>query len=257
VKSAKQTKEDSDGKHITALENISFDVMRGQRIALLGGTGAGKTSLVNLLPRFYEYTGGKILLDGIELREYSRKDLRRHIGIVEQEPFLFSRTVLDNITFGVGREVPMEEVEAAAKAAAIHDVIMEKLPDGYNTLVGERGTTLSGGQKQRIAIARTLLKDPRILILDDSTSSVDTETEAAIRSALERLMEDRTTFIIAHRIQSVMTADLILVLNQGRVEQAGTHNELVMQDGMYRRIYQAQTRIEDELQKELSHDSTL
>ena len=132
---------------------------------------------------------------------------------------------------------------------------MTKLPDGYDTLVGERGTTLSGGQKQRVAIARTLLKDPRILILDDSTSSVDTETEAAIREALERLMEDRTTFIIAHRIQSVMNADLILVLNQGRIEQAGTHDELLQQDGMYRRIYQAQTRIEDELQKELSRDS--
>ncbi len=161
----------------------------------------------------------------------------------------------DNITYGVGRDVPQEEVEEAAKAAAIHDVIMTKLPDGYNTLVGERGTTLSGGQKQRIAIARTLLKDPRILILDDSTSSVDTETEAAIREALERLMEDRTTFIIAHRIQSVMNADLILVLNQGRIEQAGTHDELLQQDGMYRKIYRAQTRIEDELQKELSRDS--
>ncbi len=249
--------DDGEKKHIAALKNISFEAKRGQRIALLGGTGAGKTSLVNLLPRFYEYTGGHILLDGLELREYSRKELRQHIGIVEQEPFLFSRTVFDNITFGAGREVPMEEVQDAAKAAAIHDVIMEKLPDGYDTLVGERGTTLSGGQKQRIAIARTLLKNPRILILDDATSSVDTGTEAAIRTALGRLMEDRTTFIIAHRIQSVMGADLILVLDQGCIVQAGTHEELVQQDGMYRRIYEAQTRIEDELQKELGHDSTL
>lgn len=246
----------ADGrKTIAALQDISFRVNRGQRVALLGGTGAGKTSLVNLLPRFYDYTGGHILLDGKELTHYSRKYLRQHIGIVEQEPFLFSRTVRDNITYGVGRDVPQEEVEAAAKAAAIHDVIMTKLPDGYDTLVGERGTTLSGGQKQRVAIARTLLKDPRILILDDSTSSVDTETEAAIRAALERLMEDRTTFIIAHRIQTVMNADLILVLNKGRIEQAGTHDELVQQDGMYRTIYRAQTRIEDELQKELSDDS--
>ena len=238
-----------------ALRDISFHVMPGQRVALLGGAGAGKTSLVNLLPRFYDYTSGHILLDGVELRRYSRRYLRRHIGIVEQEPFLFSRTVRDNITFGVGRQVSQEEVEAAARAAAIHDVIIERLPHGYDTLVGERGTTLSGGQKQRVAIARTLLKDPRILILDDSTSSVDTETEAAIRQALETLMSGRTTFIIAHRIQSVMNADLILVLDHGRVAQAGAHAELVQQDGIYRRIFQAQTRIEDELQKELSRDS--
>ncbi len=141
---------------------------------------------------------------------------------MEQEPFLFSRTVRENIIYGVGRDVPQEQVEAAARAAAIHDVIMTKLPEGYDTLVGERGTTLSGGQKQRVAIARTLLKDPRILILDDSTSSVDTETEASIREALETLMQERTTFIIAHRIQSVMDADLILVLNKGRIIQTGT-----------------------------------
>jgi ATP-binding cassette subfamily B protein len=151
----------------------------------------------------------------------------------------------------VGREVDQEQVEEAARAAAIHDVIMTKLPKGYDTLVGERGTTLSGGQKQRVAIARTLLKDPRILILDDSTSAVDTETEASIREALERLMENRTTFIIAHRIQSVMAADLILVLNKGRIIQAGTHDELIAEEGMYQRIYAAQTRIESELQKEL------
>ncbi|MFN2201610.1 MAG: ABC transporter ATP-binding protein, partial [Caldilineaceae bacterium] len=247
--------EDPGHKTVAALKDISFQVSRGQKVALLGGTGAGKTSLVNLLPRFYDYTSGSIQVDGVELRKYSRKYLRQNIGIVEQEPFLFSRTVRDNITYGVGRDVAQQEVEEAAKAAAIHDVIMEKLPDGYDTLVGERGTTLSGGQKQRIAIARTLLKDPRILILDDSTSSVDTETEAAIRQALERLMVDRTTFIIAHRIQSVMNADLILVLNRGMIVQAGTHEELLQEDGMYRRIYRAQTRIEDELQKELSRDS--
>ncbi len=143
-------------------------------------------------------------------------------------------------------------MEEAARAAAIHDVILTKFPDGYDTLVGERGVTLSGGQKQRVAIARTLLKDPRILILDDSTSSVDTETEAMIRGALERLMENRTTFIIAHRIQSVMNADLILVLEQGRIVQQGTHDELMEQPGMYRRIYEAQTRIEAELQEELN-----
>ncbi|HXF64944.1 MAG TPA: ABC transporter ATP-binding protein [Caldilineaceae bacterium] len=234
------------------LHDISFRVEPGQRVALLGAAGAGKTSLVNLLPRFYEYTGGHIWLDGIELKKYSREYLRQQIGIVEQEPFLFSRTVRENIVYSVGREVSQEQVEEAAKAAAIHDVIMTKLPNGYDTLVGERGTTLSGGQKQRVTIARTLLKDPRILILDDSTSAVDTETEAAIREALERLMVGRTTFIIAHRIQTVMNADLILVLNKGRIVQAGVHEELIAQDGMYQRIYAAQTRIEDELQKELN-----
>lgn len=239
--------------HAVALQDISFTVEPGRRVALLGAAGAGKTTLVNLLPRFYSYTGGRILLDGKELTRYPRAYLRSQIGIVEQEPFLFSRTVRDNITYGVGNEVSQEQVEAAAQAAAIHDVIMSKLPHGYDTLVGERGTTLSGGQKQRVAIARTLLKDPRILILDDSTSAVDTETEAAIRQALERLMENRTTFIIAHRIQSVMNADLILVLNKGRIVQRGTHDELIAQEGMYQRIFAAQTRIENELQKELGH----
>jgi ATP-binding cassette subfamily B protein len=241
----------SDGKS-DALKNVSFHVEPGQAVALLGSTGSGKTSLVNLLPRFHEYTGGRILLDGVELKEYSRAYLRKQIGIVEQEPFLFSRSIRDNITYGVGRDVSQEEVERAAKAAAIHDVIMG-FPDGYKTIVGEKGVTLSGGQKQRVTIARTLLKNPRILILDDSTSSVDTETEAEIRAALNELMENRTTFIIAHRIQSVMTADLILVLDKGEVVQMGTHEELLVQaDGMYRRIYDIQTRIDEELELEIS-----
>jgi len=241
----------SDGKS-DALKDISFHVKPGQAIALLGSTGSGKSSLVNLLPRFHEYTDGRILLDGVEIKDYSRAVLRRQIGIVEQEPFLFSRTIRENITYGVGRDMSQEEVERAAKAAAIHDVILT-FPDGYNTLVGEKGVTLSGGQKQRVTIARTLLKNPRILILDDSTSSVDTETEASIRDALNQLMENRTTFIIAHRIQSVMIADLILVLDKGEVIQTGTHEELVSQrDGMYRRIYDIQTRIDDELEEEIS-----
>jgi len=241
----------SDGKS-NALKNISFHVKPGQAIALLGSTGSGKTSLVNLLPRFHEYTSGRILVDGVELTEYSRAFLRRNIGIVEQEPFLFSRSIRENITYGVGRDVTDEEVERAAKAAAIHDVIIG-FPDGYKTIVGEKGVTLSGGQKQRTTIARTLLKNPRILILDDSTSSVDTETEASIRDALNELMENRTTFIIAHRIQSVMVADLILVLDKGEVIQTGTHEELVAdRDGMYRRIYDIQTRIDEELELEIS-----
>jgi len=241
----------SDGK-ANALKNISFHVKPGQAIALLGSTGSGKSSLVNLLPRFHEYTDGRILLDGVEIKEYSRSFLRRNIGIVEQEPFLFSRTIRENISYGIGRDVTQEEIELAAKAAAVHDVILG-FPDGYNTLVGEKGVTLSGGQKQRVTIARTLLKNPRILILDDSTSSVDTETEAAIRDALNELMENRTTFIIAHRIQSVMVADLILVLDKGEVIQSGTHEELVSQkDGMYRQIYDIQTRIDEELEMEIS-----
>jgi ATP-binding cassette subfamily B protein len=241
----------SDGKdHV--LRNVSFHVKPGQAVALLGSTGSGKSSLVNLLPRFHEYTSGRILLDGVEIKNYSRAYLRKQIGIVEQEPFLFSRSIRENITYGVGRDVSQEEVERAAKAAAVHDVILT-FPDGYNTLVGEKGVTLSGGQKQRVTIARTLLKNPRILILDDSTSSVDTETEAEIREALNELMENRTTFIIAHRIQSVMIADLILVLDKGEVIQMGTHEELVPQmDGMYRRIYDIQTRIDDELEMEIS-----
>ncbi len=233
------------------LQDISFHVRPGEAVALLGATGSGKTTLVNLLPRFYEYTSGSLTLDGVELKEYPREYLRRQIGIVEQEPFLFSRTIRDNITYGVGRDVPDEEVEAAARAAAIHDVILS-FPEGYNTLVGEKGVTLSGGQRQRVAIARTLLKNPRILILDDSTSSVDTETEAEIRSALERLMEGRTTFIIAHRIQSLMNADQIIVLDKGRIIQHGTHDELVAQEGFYRQIYELQARIESELEQELT-----
>ncbi len=240
----------SDGKE-DVLKNVSFTAKPGQAVALLGSTGSGKSSLVNLLPRFHEYTSGRILLDGVELKDYPRAYLRRQLGIVEQEPFLFSRSIRENITYGVGRDVSQEEVERAAKAAAIHDVILS-FPDGYNTLVGEKGVTLSGGQKQRVTIARTLLKNPRILILDDSTSSVDTETEASIRDALNELMQNRTTFIIAHRIQSVMIADLILVLDKGEVIQMGTHKELVSQlDGMYHRIYDIQTRIDEELELEM------
>jgi ATP-binding cassette subfamily B protein len=239
-----------DGEH-KVLSDISFDCQPGQVIALLGSTGSGKTTLVNLLPRFYDATHGRITLDGIDLTRFTRRYLRTQIGIVEQEPFLFSRSIRENITYGVGRKVTDEEVEKAALAASIHDVIMN-FPKGYGTRIGERGVTLSGGQKQRVAIARTLLKNPRILILDDSTSSVDTETEAEIRSALENLMLDRTTFIIAHRIQSIMQADLILVMDGGRIVQRGQHDDLVREDGIYRQIFNIQTRIEDELQKELS-----
>lgn len=233
------------------LKDISFEVKAGQAVALLGSTGSGKTSLVNLLPRFYEYSSGSVRLDGVELNQYPRAYLRQHIGLVEQEPFLFSRSIRENISYGVGRAVSDAEVEAAARAAAIHDAIVT-FPDGYATLVGEKGVTLSGGQKQRVAIARTLLKNPRILIFDDSTSAVDLETEQAIREALEQLMQNRTTFIIAHRVQSVMNADLILVLDKGRIVQRGTHAELLAQPGIYRQIFDIQTRIETELEKEVN-----
>ena len=241
--------EKSDGTPV--LNNISFRCEPGQAVALLVSTGSGKTSLVNLLPRFYDYTDGSLRIDGVELNNYSRKYMRAQTGIVEQEPFLFSRSIRENITYGVGRKVSDKEIEAAARAAAVHEVILT-FPDGYKTLVGEKGVTLSGGQKQRVAIARTLLKNPHILILDDSTSSVDTETEAEIRIALNNLMQNRTTFIIAHRIQSVMVADLILVLDKGKIVQAGTHEELLaVEDGIYREIYDIQTRIDEELEKEI------
>lgn len=234
------------------LKHITFSVKPGQVIALLGSTGSGKTTLVNLLPRFYDYSCGSLKLDGVELKEYPREYLRQQIGIVEQEPFLFSRSIRENITYGVGREVTDEEVFAAARAAAVHEVILS-FPEGYDTLVGEKGVTLSGGQKQRVTIARTLLKDPRILILDDSTSSVDTETEQEIRSALEELMKDRTTFIIAHRIQSVMNADLIAVMDQGEIVQLGKHEDLLEdEDGIYRKIYDIQMLIDTEVKQEVA-----
>ncbi|NSW51912.1 MAG: ABC transporter ATP-binding protein [Anaerolineae bacterium] len=236
---------------VPVLEQISFDVQPGQSVALLGSTGSGKTTLVNLLPRFFEYTTGSITLDGVELKRYPRKILRQHIGTVEQEPFLFSRTIRENILYGVGKHVSEEEMIEAAKAAAIHDVILT-FPNGYDTMVGERGVTLSGGQKQRVAIARTLLKNPKILVMDDSTSSVDTETESQIREALDNLMENRTTFIIAHRIQSIMNADQILVLDDKKIIQAGQHEQLLQEEeGMYRHIFDIQTRIEEELKKEI------
>jgi len=233
------------------LRDIDFEIKPGQTVALLGSTGSGKTSLVNLLPRFYEYTQGSIKLDGIELNQYPRWFLRQHIGIVEQQPFLFSRSIRDNIAFGSGRTVTDAEIEAAAKAAALHDTIVS-FPNGYGTLVGEKGVTLSGGQKQRMALARTLLKNPRILILDDATSAVDTETESQIREALLGLMEGRTTFLIAHRIQSVMIADLILVMDKGRIIERGTHDHLMTQGGVYRQIYEMQAQIELELERELN-----
>ena len=237
--------------HEDVLKNISFEVKAGDTIAILGGTGSGKTTLVNLLPRFYEYTEGKILVNGNELKDLSKNYLRKNIGIIEQEPFLFSRSIRENIEYGLDREVAIEEVHRAAEIAAVHDVI-ESFPEGYDTLVGEKGVTLSGGQKQRVAIARAVLKNPKILILDDATSSVDLETEEAISDALDRVMENRTTFIVAHRVQSVRNADLIVVLEEGEIVQMGKHEELVNQPGRYQKVNMIQSQIDKALIDEIN-----
>ncbi|MDM8528821.1 ABC transporter ATP-binding protein [Anaerolineales bacterium HSG24] len=234
------------GTDTPVLQNISFVVKPGQTVALLGPTGSGKSSLVNLLPRFYNLTSGEIWLDGKPLSQHDLAELRQQIGIVEQEPFLFSRTIRENIAYGVQQKITQAQIETAAKAAAIHDVIMT-FPEGYDTLVGEKGVTLSGGQKQRVAIARVLLKSPTILIFDDAVSAVDTETEQLIHEALENLQHGRTTFIIAHRIQTVMQADKILVLDKGRIVQTGTHAELMKEEGIYNEIYDIQSQIDMEI----------
>jgi ATP-binding cassette subfamily B protein len=241
-----------EGEKAGVLHDIDLNVHSGQIIGLIGPTGAGKSSLVNLLLRFYDYNSGSIQLDGVELRDYPRDYLRRQVGIVQQEPFLFSRTIRENITYGLGRPATDEEIYTAARAAAVHDVILS-FPDQYYTVVGERGVTLSGGQKQRVALARILLKNPHILILDDTTSAVDSETEEEIRTALKTIMHHRTTFIIAHRIQSVMLADQIVVLEKGKIVQLGKHQQLLAQPGLYRRIYEVQAQVEAELQQELAN----
>jgi ATP-binding cassette subfamily B protein len=226
------------------LYNISFKAEPGQVIALIGPTGSGKSTITNLIPRFYDPTGGRVLIDGIDIRHLKLASLRRHIGIVLQDPFLFSATIGENIAYG-RTDAPLEELVIAAKAARAHDFITS-FPDGYDTVVGERGVTLSGGQKQRVAIARALLYDPRILILDDSTSSVDTETEHLIQQALAILMEGRTTFVIAQRLLTLKNADCILVLDQGQVVQRGAHHQLLATDGLYRQIYDLQLKDQEE-----------
>ncbi len=220
------------------LKNVSFETEPGQVVALLGATGSGKTTIINLLPRFYDPTEGRITIDGYDLRDLSLQSLRAQIGIVLQETTLFLGTIRDNIAFGKP-DATDEDIIAAAKAAAAHDFIME-FPDGYDTRVGERGTTLSGGQKQRIAIARALLLSPHILILDDSTSSVDLTTEAQIQEALDKLMKGRTSFVIAQRISTVMSADLILVMDKGEVVARGKHKDLMEESEIYAEIYNSQ-----------------
>jgi ATP-binding cassette subfamily B protein len=220
------------------LKNVSFEARPGERIALLGATGSGKSTIINLLPRFYDPSQGRITIDGHDLRDVKIESLRAQIGIVLQETTLFSGSIRENIAFGKP-EATQEEIEAAAKAAAAHDFILS-FPEGYETHVGERGQTLSGGQKQRLAIARALLLDPRILILDDSTSSVDLATEAEIQKALDQLMEGRTSFVIAQRISTVMNADQIIVLDKGEVVAIGKHQDLMENEPIYADIYNSQ-----------------
>lgn len=226
------------------LQDISFHVQPGQRFALIGPTGSGKSTVTSLIPRFYDVSDGRVLIDGRDVRDLQVKSLRRHFGIVLQEPFIFSASIAQNIAYGRA-DASLDEIIAAAKAARAHEFI-SGFTEGYETRVGERGVTLSGGQRQRIAIARALLVDPRILILDDSTSSVDTETEHLIQEALQELMTGRTTFIIAQRLLTLKHADCILVLDKGRIVQRGAHAELLAQDGLYRQIYDLQLRDQEE-----------
>ncbi|MBN1659687.1 MAG: ABC transporter ATP-binding protein [Anaerolineae bacterium] len=229
------------GRH-RVLDHVTFEARPGEVIALLGATGSGKSTIINLIPRFYDPVGGRITVDGYDTRDVTLNSLRDQIGTVLQETSLFAATVRENIAFGCP-DATEQEIVAAAQAAQAHEFIMQ-MSDGYDTKVGERGVTLSGGQKQRLAIARALLKNPRILILDDATSSVDTETERLIQAALERLMEGRTSFVIAQRLSTVRAADMILVLDRGRVVARGTHEELLATSGLYAEIYHRQLRPE-------------
>ena len=228
-----------------ALREVSLDAEPGQVTAILGAPGSGKTTVVNLLPRFYDVTGGRITIDGSDIREYTLQSLRHNVGIVHQDVYLFSASIRDNIAYGVSGATP-EDVERAAKVAQLHDQIMT-LPGGYDTWVGERGTTLSGGQRQRLSIARTILIDPPVLILDDSTSSVDVETERQIHRAMVEVMKGRTTFVIAHRLSTVREADQILVLDQGVIAERGSHHELIRKGGIYQSIYELQLRPQEEV----------
>jgi ATP-binding cassette subfamily B protein len=235
-----------------ALNNISFNVKPGQTVALIGESGSGKSTLINLISRFYDVSSGRVLVDGYDVRDVTLSSLRRNVGIAQQDVFLFSATIKNNIAYGMP-EASMEEIIAAAKAAQIHDFI-QSLPQGYDTWVGERGVTLSGGEKQRIVIARAILMNPSILILDDSTSSVDAQTEKSIRLALNSLIKGRTTFIITHRLPIIRNADLILVLKDGEIVERGRHEELMAAGGIYYRTYHAQLAATQEFEKSLMED---
>ena len=223
---------DSDEK---ILKNINFTVKKGETMAFVGNSGGGKSTLVNLIPRFFDVSNGAIKIDGVNIKDYDVKSLRKNIGIVPQETFLFSGTILQNIKYGK-RDATFEEIEEAAKKANAHEFI-KKLEDGYNTEIGERGVKLSGGQKQRIAIARAILENPQILILDEATSALDNESEKLVQDALEKLMENKTTFVIAHRLTTIENSDKIVVLQQGEIKETGTHTELLEKNGLYKSLY--------------------
>ncbi|WP_258871285.1 ABC transporter ATP-binding protein, partial [Halobacillus trueperi] len=231
----------------SALKDISFDAPPGKTIGLIGATGSGKTSITQLITRFYEPERGEVLVDGRPVQDYGLKSLRKNIGFVLQESFLFSTTIKENIAYG-NPDATLEDVIDAAKRAQAHEFIME-MPDGYDTLLGERGMGLSGGQKQRIAIARAILIDPAILVLDDATSAVDMETEFKIQKALQEVMRGRTTFIIAHRISSLKHADEIIVLEDGAVKERGVHEDLLTNGGPYQRIYDIQYQDKEKILK--------
>lgn len=232
------------------LSGVSFSITPGEKIALLGPTGSGKSTIISLLMRFYEPDSGEIRIDGKNINEYSREYLRNRIGVVLQKPFLFSTSIKENIAYSMpGTDIA--DVVESAKIAHIHDIISDAFPNSYDTVVGEKGVTLSGGQKQRVTLARTLLKDPDILVLDDSTSAVDTETEFEIQKALRDVTDGKTIIIIAHRITSVQDCDRIIVLDKGRVIEQGTHDELVLNNGFYKKILDIQVSIEDEIEKDI------
>jgi subfamily B ATP-binding cassette protein MsbA len=220
------------------LTNISFTVEAGEVIAVVGPSGSGKTTLVDLIPRFYDPVSGRILFDETDIREFDLKSLRSLMGMVTQEVILFNDTVRSNIAYG-DQSCSFERIVEAARAANAHEFIAA-LPNGYDTVVGERGTRLSGGQRQRLSIARAILKDPRVLIFDEATSALDTESELLVQEAIDRLLRGRTTFVIAHRLSTVQNADRILVLDDGRLREVGTHSELIGSNGMYRRLYDLQ-----------------